>query len=120
MSVLGAKDLVVAVFNKVGTSVHLKDDEMLAKAFNDASVDFPEFFREFAWHPQYKDSRLLSRTLQNLDLGGDIYRENASGMDLRISERVADEYGNAVFSGLPSEAQTAVSQIAEKIREAYA
>ena len=115
MSKENANNLVVAVFHKAGKEPHLRDDIMLAKLFNEASSTSPNVFGDFAWHPQYKDSKLLSRTLSNLDIGGDIYHEAASGMNFRLSTRVLEDYGKKVYDGLSPKARKAVDTLANKI-----
>lgn len=117
MTESGANELVVAVFNRVGAGTNLKDDFFLARAFNEAANKFPSIFGKFAWHRQYKDSKELSSSLQALDFGGAIFRENASGMNIRLSDRVVGEYGNRVFEALDADAKRAVEFLAESIKK---
>lgn len=114
-----ASNLVVAVFHKAGKEPHLRDDLMLAKLFNKAAQTSPRIFGDFAWHPQYKDSKLLSRTLSNLDIGGDIYHEAASGMNFRLSTRVLEDYGKRIYDDLTPAARKAVDALATDVIETF-
>jgi len=82
------EDLVIAILNKVGPDVRIVDDNRLAKIFNNAAVE-GGVFEQFEWHPQYHYSKLLSDTLQILDQGGSIIRENPATTYFRISDHTA-------------------------------
>lgn len=117
---LNPENLVVAVLHKVGTETRLTDDVRLAFHFNNMAKQYPDVFGEFAWHPQYHDSRILRMTLQNLDLGGGILRENASIKRFRVSGRVGGNYGEAVFQALPDGFKGPVETLSEAIRNEFA
>lgn len=113
------EDILIAVLHKVGTEVRLVNDTQLAALFHEASQSTPEVFGDYAWHPQYHDSKTLRNSLQILDLGGTIIRENASIKNFYVAPRLAGEYGKKKFEALDEDVQEAVTQLAEKIKEIF-
>ena len=113
------EDLLLAVLHKVGTDVRLVNDVRLAALLNEMAQAAPDVFAEYAWHPQYHDSKTLRNALQVLDLGGTIIRENASIKNFRVAPRVAGEYGKKKFESLDESAREAVAQLAERIKEQF-
>jgi hypothetical protein len=113
------EEILVAVLHKVGPNIRLVDDERLASAFNEAA-EKSAILRPFRWHPQYFFSQRLSNALQVLDLGGSIVRENAPTKYFTISRHTAGSYGETTFSSLAKDDQAAISDLADKLREAFA
>jgi hypothetical protein len=113
------EDLLLATLHKVGEGTRIVDDQRLAAIFNDAAEQKPDLFRPFRWHRQYHYSKLLSDTLQLLDLGGSIVRENAPTKYFKISGHTAGSYGAEKFSSLDQDAQKVVLSVAGKIAEAF-
>jgi hypothetical protein len=116
---MNTEDLLVAVLHRVGSTTRLANDVRLAKLFNAASQKAPEILGDFAWHPQYHDSKVLRNALQNLDLGGGIVRENASIRHFRVAPRVSGDYGKSKFEVLDDRQREVVDQLADEIRNAF-
>ena len=114
------EDVVIATLYRVGKDVRLVDDQRLAKILDDASKDQSGPFREFRLHPRYDFSRVLSETLQVLDLAGSIRRENAAQRYFRPSDHTAGAYGSSRFESLSPEDKAAVERVAEQIKQAFA
>ena len=111
--------VLLATLHKVGNDVRLLDDFALAQIFNDASQKYGGLFKQFAWHPHYRVSELLTGTLQLLDHAGSIVRENAAQTYFRISPHTAGPYGASLFDSLETEDQTVVLEVAQRIREVF-
>jgi hypothetical protein len=117
---MNTEDLLVAVLHKVGNKdLRLTNNVHFARLFNDASKRAPEILGEFAWHPQYHDSKALRNALQVLDLGGAIVRENASLKSFRVAPRVLGEYGKSKFEELDPNGQKEVEALANEIKDAF-
>jgi len=114
------EDIVTATLNRVGKGVRLVDDPRLAKIFDDASKNLEGPFREFRLHPRYEFSRLLSETLQVLDLAGSIRRENAAQRYFGPSEHTLGEYGKSKYDQLPEPDKVAVDKVATQIKQVFA
>lgn len=113
------EDVLLAVLHKVGSDARLVNDFSLASLFNEAAQTSPELLGTFAWHPQYHDSKVLRSTLQALDLGGTIIRENASIKNFRVAPRVAGEYGKKKFELLDAAEREVIERLAERIRQKF-
>lgn len=117
---MNTEDLVVAVLHKVGNKdIRLTNDVRLARLFNVASEKTPELLGDFAWHPQYRDSKALRNALQVLDLGGAIVRENASLKSFRVAPRVLGDYGKSKFEALDDKGREAVQALANEIKDTF-
>ena len=114
------EDIVTATLNRVGKDVRLVDDQRLAKIFDDASKDPEGAFREFRIYPRYEFSRLLSETLQVLDLAGSIRRENAAQRYFGPSEHTLGEYGKSKYDQLEAPDKAAVDRVATQIKQVFA
>lgn len=112
---MNSEDILVAVLHKVGEDVRLTNDVRLTKLFQNASQKAPDLLGEFAWHPQYHDSKTLRSALQMLDLGGGIVRENASIKSFRVAPRVAGGYGEAKYQSLDDREKAIVDDLANQI-----
>jgi hypothetical protein len=117
---MNTEDLLVAVLYKVADKdIRLTNDVRLARLFNVASEKAPELLGDFAWHPQYHDSKALRNALQVLDLGGAIVRENASLKSFRVAPRVLGDYGKSKFEALDDEGKEVVEALANEIKGAF-
>jgi len=114
------EDVVTATLNRVGQGVRLVDDHRLAKIFDDASKNPEGPFRDFRLHPRYEFSRLLSETLQVLDLAGSIRRENAAQRYFGPSEHTLGEYGKSKYDQLPEPDRIAVDNVAAQLKQVFA
>src|SRR5688572_7264260 len=112
---MNSEDILVAVLHKVGQGVRLTNDVRLTKVFQNGSEKAPELLGEFAWHPQYHDSKTLRSALQILDLGGGIVRENASIKSFRVAPRVAGGYGESKYMALNDRDRQIVDELAQEI-----
>src|ERR1043166_8776094 len=117
---MNTEDLVVAVLHKVGDKdLRLANNLQLARLFNAASESSPELLGDFAWHPQYHDSKALRNALQILDLGGAIVRENAALKSFRVTPRTLGDYGRSKFEALDDDGKAAVVALAEEIKRTF-
>lgn len=117
---MNTEDLLVAVLHKVGSKdIRLSNDVRLARLFNVASEKARDLLGDFAWHPQYHDSKALRNALQVLDLGGGIVRENASLKSFRVAPRVLGDYGKSKFEKLDTDGRNAVEDLAREIRRTF-
>lgn len=116
---MDTKDLVIAVLHRLDKDLRLTNDVELARLFNEASEKSPELLGDFAWHPQYHDSQVLRNTLQTLDLGGGIIRENASLKSFRVAPRVLGDYGREKFEALDPKDREIVEALANDIRGVF-
>jgi hypothetical protein len=114
------EDVVIATLNRVGKGVRLVDDHRLAKIFDDASKNGEGPFRDFRLYPRYEFSRLLSETLQVLDLAGSIRRENAAQRYFGPSEHTLGEYGKSKYDQLEAAERAAVDKVANQIKQIFA
>lgn len=114
MSGLFPEDIVMATLHVVGSNIRLVDDERLAKVFDEMATEYA-IFEKFRKHPQYNYSKLLSETLQTLDLGGGILRDNAPLQYFRVSAHLAGEYGRAKLDKLQPDEAEAVRKLSKKI-----
>lgn len=112
---MNSEDILVAVLHKVGQNVRLTNDVRLTRLFQNASERSPQLLGEFAWHPQYHDSKTLRSALQILDLGGGIVRENASIKSFRVAPRVAGGYGESKYQALNDQDREIVDDLAREI-----
>ena len=108
------EDIVMATLHVVGSNIRIVDDERLANVFDEMAKEHP-IFEQFRKHPQYNYSKLLSETLQTLDLGGGILRDNAPLQYFRVSAHLAGEYGKAKLDKLQPADEKAVRKLSEKI-----
>jgi len=113
------EEIIIAILHKVGKGTRMANDLKLAAIFNEAAKRYPDFLGDFAWHPQYHDSKIIRDTLQALDLGGAIIRENASTKYFKISPRIAGAYGKAKYEQFNADQKAAIEELAHNIREAY-
>ena len=117
---MNPEDLLVAVLYRMGNKdLRLTNDVHLAKLFNAASEKAPDLLGDFAWHPQYHDSKALRNSLQVLDLGGAIVRENAALKSFRVAPRVLGEYGKSKFEALDEKGRQAIEELANEIRSTF-
>jgi hypothetical protein len=112
---MNSEDILVAVLHRVGQDVRLTNDVRLTKLFQNASQKSPQLLGEFAWHPQYHDSKTLRSALQILDLGGGIVRENASIKSFRVAPRVAGGYGESKYQALNDHDRETIDDLAKEI-----
>lgn len=111
--------LLMATLHKVGRDVRMVDDFEFAKVFNQASSEFGELFKPFAWHRHYHVSELLSGALQLLDQAGSIVRQNAAQTYFRTSDHLAGPFGARIFSALDGEEKKAVEAVADRLIKAF-
>jgi hypothetical protein len=116
---MNTEDLLVAILHRVGSTTRLGNDVRLAKLFHAASQKAPDVMSDFAWHPQYHDSKALRSALQVLDLGGGIVRENASIRHFRVAPRVSGDYGRSKFEALSDHQREVVDGLANEIRNTF-
>lgn len=109
------EEIVVAVLNKVGCDVRLADDIRLASAFDDVAQEAGGIFEQFAKHPRYNYSRLLTGTLQSLDHGGSIVRNNPGTSYFSVTRHTAGAYGKGMFDSLSRPDQVRVEALAKRI-----
>lgn len=112
------EDILIATLYKIGKGVRISDDRRLADIFDEAAKR-ESIFARFKAHPQYRYSKLLSDTLQTLDLGGAIVRDNAPLHYFRVSDHAAGPFGESKFLCLSETDQVAVASVAEKIRSVF-
>jgi hypothetical protein len=112
-------DLLTAVLHKVGREARIVDDFELAKIFDRAAPTGVGEFVQFKLHPQYHFSKLLSDTLQVLDHGGSIIRENPAQQYFRVSPHAAGPYGKEKFDALDPNEQRLVAEIAKTIQQRF-
>lgn len=112
------EDILTATLCVVGDAVRLIDDERLAEIFDKAAQNWP-LFGKFRKHPQYNYSKLLSETLQTLDLGGSIVRDNAPLQYFRVSKHLSGKYGKAKLASLQADEAKAVHQVADEILSVF-
>jgi hypothetical protein len=113
------EDVVTATLNRVGEDVRIVDDQRLARIFDEASKDPSGPFREFRLHPRYGFSRLLSETLQVLDLAGSIRRENAAQRYFAPSDHTIGEYGKSKYDLLNEAERAAVDKVADQVKQEF-
>jgi hypothetical protein len=113
------EDVVTATLYRTGQGVRLVDGPELARIFDEASKDSEGPYREFALHPRYDFSRVLSEALQVLDLGGSIRRENASQRYFSASPRTTGPYGKSKYERLTPAEQAAVDKVAAKLSQEF-
>lgn len=117
---MNTEDVLIAVLHKVGNKdIRLSNDVRLARLFNAASEKAQELLGDFAWNPQYHDSKALRNALQVLDLGGGIVRENASLKSFRVAPRVLGDYGKSKFEKLDANSRVVVEDLAKEIRRTF-
>ena len=112
------EDLVVAALYRAGTGVRIVDDRRLAEIFGNAAVESPTF-SAFKLHPHYRYSRILSDTLQLLDLGGSIVRENAPAKYFKASEHTLGPYGRDVYDQLSEDERTMIDALADRLKVTF-
>lgn len=113
------EEFLVAVLHKVGPTVKIVDDFRLAKIFNDAAEEHRGPFRQFAWNSQYRYSKRLSESLQALDDGGSITRDNPANDYFVVTEHTVGPFGESLFSQLPEEQRKTIEVIAAQIQQTF-
>ena len=113
------EDVLLATLHSVGSDVRIAQDQRLADLLNKASAAFGELYRPFAAHRFYRYSKLLNDSLQRMDLGGAIVRENAPTRYFRASKATAGAYGASVFAQLSPDQQEVVKKVAGWIRDQF-
>lgn len=113
------EELLIAVLHHVGQGTRIIDDSRLARIFNDAASQSKGSFRQFSWHPQYRYSKTLTDSLQALDHGGSILRENPASTYFSISQHTAGPWGKKTAESLDPEDRKLAEEIAAKIKEVF-
>ena len=109
------EEIVVAILHKVGCDASLVDDQRLANVFDDVAQEVGGIFKQFSKHPRYRYSRLLTETLQSLDQGGSIVRNNPGTSYFHVTTHTAGKYGKRMFDGLSAPDQATVDALAKTI-----
>lgn len=113
------EELLVAILHRVGTDIRIVDDFRLAEIFNDAAKKFGPPFSQFAWHPRYRYSKRLSESLQAMDDGGSISRDNPATDYFSVTRHTAGSFGENLYNKLSPRDKQAVDEIVNGIKTAF-
>jgi len=112
------EEIVTAVLYQVGENVRIEDDQQFTDIFDETARSVGGEFSQFRAHPQYRFSKTLDSTIQNMMLGGGIIREGLSKY-IRASPHTLGHYGERIFQDLDGDVRKIICEMAKKIQDAY-